>query len=91
MISESKLRAPYIVRHIPPEQIERGLRLQREMEAIDAQVARELADELRADEAARRVESERAAIVEARRAASASGKIMNAKYGWVNNTTKGWG
>jgi DNA topoisomerase IB len=90
-MSESKLRAPYIVRHISLEEIERGQRLQKAMEELDDLEAKKLADDLRADEAARRVESERAAIEEARRAASASGKIMNAKYGWVNNTTKGWG
>ena len=79
-------RAPTIVRHIPLEQIERGQRLQRDLEALDALEAKKLADELRADEAARRVASERADLEETRRAASISGKLMDAKYGWVNNT-----
>ncbi len=85
-MSESNLRAPVIVRLKTPEQLERGQRLQRDMEEIDAQVARELADELRADEDARRVASERADIEEIRRAASVSGKLMDARYGYINNT-----
>jgi len=87
-----KSHAPFIVvRQIPKEQIERGQKLQKAMEEIDAEFKRELAEEHRIADEQRRVESERAAIEEARRAASASGKIMNEKYGWVNNTTKGWG
>ena len=78
------LRAPFIVvRQIPPEQIERGLRLQRDLEAIDALEAKKLADDLRADEEVR-VEQERVAVIEeTRRAASVSGKLMDARYGWV--------
>ncbi len=59
------------------------------MKELDALEAKKLADELRADEAARRVADERAAIEENRRAASASGLYMDEKYGWVNNPTKG--
>ncbi len=89
MIEPSKLRAPYIVRTIPPEQIERGLRLQKIMEELDDLEARKLADELKADDEQRRVEQERASIEEAQRAASPAGRYMNLKYGWVNNPTKG--
>jgi len=85
MSEPSKPRAPYIVRQIPPEQLERGKRLQASMEQIDAESRRKLAEENRVAEAAR-VEQERVAdIEETRRAASVSGKLMDARYGWVNN------
>jgi hypothetical protein len=85
-MSESNSRAPYIVRQIPLEEIERGQRLQKAMEAIDALEAKKLADELKADDEARRVEQERAATEETRRSASPAGRYMDSKYGWVNNT-----
>jgi len=66
------------------DQIERGQKLQKAMESIDAQVERDLSDQLRADEEVRRVADERADIEEIRRAASVSGKLMDARYGWVN-------
>ncbi len=81
-----KIRAPYIIRTIPPEQIERGLRLQKAMEEIDALEARKLADELKADDEQRRVEQERASIEAARRAESPAVRYMDSKYGWVNET-----
>ncbi len=80
-----KIRAPYIVRTVSQDQIERGQKLQKSMEEIDAESKRELAEENRLADEQRRVESERAAIEEARRAASVGGKLMDAKYGWVNN------
>jgi hypothetical protein len=89
MISESKTRAPTIVRHRTAEQIESGQRLQRDMEAIDALEAKNLADQLRADEEVRRVADERAVLEEMRRATSAAGRYMDEKYNWVNNPTKG--
>ena len=59
------------------------------MEELDAEFKRELAEESRVAEAVR-VEQERAAdIEEARRAKSPGGIYMDAKYGWVNNPTKG--
>jgi len=82
-----KIRAPYIVRHILPEQIERGLRLQREMEALEAEAKRELAEESRVAAAARVQQELLADIEEVRRASSPAGRYMDAKYGWVN--TKG--
>jgi methyl coenzyme M reductase subunit C-like uncharacterized protein (methanogenesis marker protein 7) len=89
MIEPPKIRAPYIVRIVPREQIERGLRLQRIMEEIDSEAKREQAEQDRAVEAAR-VENELAAdIEEARRATSAAGRYMDEKYNWVNNPTKG--
>jgi len=86
-----KIRAPYIVRTISQDQIERGQKLQTAMEESDAESKRELADESRVAAAARVQQELLADIEETRRAASVGGKIMNAKYGWVNNTTKGWG
>jgi hypothetical protein len=86
MSEPSKIRAPYIVRIIPREQIENGLRLQREMELIDAESRRALADEARLADEQMLIEQERASIEEARRAASVGGKLMDARYGWVNNT-----
>ncbi|MDQ3256442.1 MAG: hypothetical protein M3R15_21560 [Acidobacteriota bacterium] len=85
-MSKSESIAPFIVRKIPPEQIERGQRLQREMEKRDALEAKKLADELKADDEARRIGQERAAIEEIRRSTSPAGRYMDAKYGWVNNT-----
>jgi len=85
MIEPSKPRAPTIVRTVSQDQIDRGQRLQESMEEIDAQVARELAEEARIELAAR-VEQERlAGIEETRRAASAGGKLMDARYGYINN------
>ncbi len=79
-----KIRAPYIVRTVPREQIESGLRLQKIMEEIDIEAKREQAEQDRAVEAARVEEARLAAIEEARRAASISGQLMDSKYGWVN-------
>jgi len=79
-----KIRAPTIVRTIPPEQLERGQRLQKSMEEIDALEAKKLADELKADDEQRRVEQERASIEAARRAESPAGRYMDAKYGYLN-------
>ena len=79
-----KTRAPTIVRQIPPDQIERGKRLQQIMEEIDAEAKRELAEENRIADEQRRVESEQAAIEEARRAESPAGRYMDAKYGYLN-------
>ncbi len=83
-----KIRAPYIIRTVSPEQIERGKKLQASMEQIDAESRRKLAEENRVAEAAR-VEQERlAGIEETRRAASVSGKLMDSRYGWVGSTTR---
>ncbi len=85
MSEPSKIRAPYIVRTISQDQIESGLRLQKVMEELSRESARELADELKADDEQRRVEQERASIEAARRAESPAVRYMDSKYGWVNN------
>ena len=85
MIEPSNSLARFIVvRQIPPEQIERGLRLQKIMEEIDIEAKRALADEARLADEQLLIEQERASIEETRRAASVSGKLMDARYGWVN-------
>ena len=88
MSEPSNLRAPTIVRIIPPEQIERGRKLQASMEELDTLEAKKLADESRLADEQQRVEQERASIEETRRAASAAGRYMDAKYGWVGSTTR---
>jgi hypothetical protein len=80
-----KIRAPYIVRQIPQDQIESGRRLQKVMESIDAEEKREQKEQDRAVEAARVEEVRAADIEEARRATSAAGRYMDGKYSWVNN------
>jgi adenine C2-methylase RlmN of 23S rRNA A2503 and tRNA A37 len=89
MIEPSKPRAPYIVRHRTADQIESGKMLQASMEASDAESRRALAEENRLADEQLLIEQERASIEETRRAKSISGKLMDAKYGWVNNPTKG--
>ncbi|MDQ3253569.1 MAG: hypothetical protein M3R15_06635 [Acidobacteriota bacterium] len=84
MIEPSKIRAPTIVRTIPPDQIERGQKLQKAMELIDAESKREQAEQDRAVEAARVEEARLADIAEARRATSAAGRYMDEKYGYLN-------
>ena len=84
-----KIRAPYIVRTMSQDQIERGQKLQAAMESLDAESKRELAEENRLADEQQRVEQEQASIEETRRAASPAGRYMNAKYDWVNNPTKG--
>jgi hypothetical protein len=86
MIEPSKLRAPYIVRTMTRDQLERAQKLQAAMEELDGLEAKKLADELRADEEVRRVADERAAIEEIRRSTSPAGLYMDSKYGWVNST-----
>ncbi len=78
------LAPPVVVRPIPQEQIERGQRLQKAMEELDAEFKRELAEEHRIADEQQRVEQERAALEEARRAASPAGRYMDAKYGYLN-------
>lgn len=80
-----KIRAPYIVRHISQDQIERGQKLQKAMELIDDLEAKKLADESRLADEQLLIEQERASSIEAHRAASIGGKLMDARYGWVNN------
>jgi len=77
-------RAPYIVRHIPLDQIEHGQKLQKVMEELDAEFKRELAEENRLADEQLLIEQERASIEEAQRAASPAGRYMDSKYGWVN-------
>jgi hypothetical protein len=86
MIEPSNSLARFIVvRQIPPEQIERGLRLQKIMEEIDIEAKRALAEEARLADEQLLIEQERASIEEARRAASVGGKLMDARYGWVTD------
>ena len=86
MIEPSNSLARFIVvRQIPPEQIERGLRLQKIMEEIDIEAKRALAEEARLADEQLLIEQERASSIEAHRAASAGGKLMDARYGYINN------
>ena len=84
-----KIRAPYIIRTVSPDQIDRGTRLQATMESLGAESKRELAEENRLADEQQRVEQERASIEAARRAESPAVRYMNSKSGWVNNPTKG--
>ncbi len=90
MISEPpKIRAPYIIRTVSQDQIDRGRKLQASMEALDIEAKREQAEQDRAVEAARVEEARLADIEEMRRATSAAGRYMDRKYSWVTNPTKG--